>query len=75
MPIFSKSWKWWLLPFTISRQYCINLNVPSRQRCQSYKSGRASRVGFGFGPGSGPKLTKISGLIRALDVLFVFGAQ
>ena len=20
MPIFSKSWKWWLLPFTISRQ-------------------------------------------------------
>ena len=40
---------------------------------QSCKSGRAFRVGFG--PGSGPKLTKTSGLIRAWDVLFVLSAQ
>ena len=33
-----------------------------------------SRAGL-FGSGSGLKLTKISGLIRALDVLFVLGAQ
>ena len=33
-----------------------------------------SRTGL-FGPGSGLKLTKISGLIRAEEVLFVFGAQ
>ena len=32
---------------------------------QSCKSGRAFRVGFEFGPGSGLKLTKHSGLIRA----------
>ena len=43
------------------------------QTPQSCKSGRAFRVGFG--PGSGLKLTKISGLIRAWDVLFVLGAQ
>ena len=30
---------------------------------------------FGSGSGSGLKLTKISGLIRAWDVLFVLGAQ
>ena len=42
---------------------------------QSCKSGRVFRVGFGFGPGSGLKLTKISGLIRAWDVLFVLSAQ
>ena len=40
---------------------------------QSCKSGRAFRVGFG--PGSGLKLTKISGFIRASDVLFVLDAQ
>ena len=34
---------------------------------------RAFRVGFG--PGSGLKLTKISGLIRAWDVHFVLGVQ
>ena len=37
--------------------------------CQSCKSGRA------FGSGSGLKLSKISGLIRAWDVLFVLGVQ
>ena len=36
---------------------------------QSWKSGRL------FGSGSGLKLTKISGLIRAWDVLFALGAQ
>ena len=36
---------------------------------QSYKSGRAFRVGFG------PKVDKNSRLIRAWDVLFVLGAQ
>ena len=40
---------------------------------QSCKSGRVFRVGFG--PGSGLKLTTISGLIRAWDVLFVLSAQ
>ena len=40
---------------------------------QSCKSGRAFRVGFG--PGSGLKLKKILGLIRAWDVLFGLGAQ
>ena len=40
---------------------------------QSCKSGRAFRVGFG--PGSGLKLTKMSGLIRAWDELFVLGVQ
>ena len=40
---------------------------------QSCKSGRAFQVGFG--PGLGLKLTKISGLIRAWDVLFVLGVQ
>ena len=38
----------------------------TKQRC---KSGRDFRVGFG------PKVDKISGLIRAWDVLFVKGAQ
>ena len=33
-----------------------------------------SRAGL-FGSGSGLKLTKILGLIRAWDVLFIFGAQ
>ena len=46
-------------------------SIPSR--AQSCKSGRAFRVGFG--PGLGLKLTKISGLIRAWDVLFVLGVQ
>ena len=36
---------------------------------QSYKSGRAFRVWFG------PKVDKISGLIRAWDVLLVLDAQ
>ena len=36
---------------------------------QSCKSGRAFWVGFG------PKVHKVSGSIRASDVLFVFGAQ
>ena len=44
-----------------------------RTLCQSCKSGRAFRVGFG--PGSGLKLIKILGLNRAWDVLFVLGAQ
>ena len=38
---------------------------------QSCKSGRAFQIRFGFGLGSGLKLTKISGLNRAWDVLFV----
>ena len=42
---------------------------------QSCKSGRAFRVGFGFGPGSGLKLTKISGLNWAWDMFFVSRAQ
>ena len=42
---------------------------------QSCKSDRAFRVGFGFGPGSGLKLTKLSGLDRAWDVLFDLDAQ
>ena len=42
---------------------------------QSCKSGRAFRVGFGFGPGSGLQLIKTSGLNRARDVLFVVGTQ
>ena len=38
--------------------------------------GIVSRAGlFGSGLGSGLKLTKISGLIRARDVLFVLSAQ
>ena len=40
---------------------------------QSCKPGRDFWVGFG--PGLGLKLTKISGLIRAWDVLFISGAQ
>ena len=42
---------------------------------QSCKSGRAFRVGFGFGPGSGLQLIKTSGLNRARDVVIVLGAQ
>ena len=42
---------------------------------QSCKSGLAFRVWFGFGSGSGLKLTKILALILARDVLFVLGAQ
>ena len=36
---------------------------------------RAGLLGSGSGPGSGPKLTKISGLIRARGELFVLCAQ
>ena len=42
-------------------------------RKRSCESGRAFRVGFG--PGSGLKLTKISGLNWTWDVLFVSRAQ
>ena len=42
-----------------------NYHLPN----QSYKSGRAFRIGFSFGPGLGLKLKKISGLIQAWDVL------
>ena len=58
-------------PCVLARQFEYSGQLP-RQSC---KSGRAFRVGFGFGPGSGLKLTKISGLIRAWDVLFVLGVQ
>ena len=44
--------------------------MESRQSC---KSGRAFRVKFG--PGSGLNLTKILGLNRAWDLLFVLSAQ
>ena len=40
-----------------------------------YTSGQDFRVGFGFRPHSGLKLTKILGLIRSRDVLFVLGAK
>ena len=42
---------------------------------QSCKSRRAFQVEFGLGPGLGLKLAKISGLIRAWEVLFVLGEQ
>ena len=42
---------------------------------QSCKSGRAFRVGFELGPGSGLKLIQISGLSRTWNVLFALGAQ
>ena len=58
--------------------YCTSLDgfdyyITAWYFIQSYKSGRDFRVGFG--PGSDLKLTKISGLNRAWDVLFVLGAQ
>ena len=37
MPIFSKSWKWWLLPFTISRQYRYQNGGPPKRGRQNSK--------------------------------------
>ena len=44
------------------------------ERAKSVSTKVVSRAGL-FGSGSGPKLTKMSSLIRAWDVLFVLGAQ
>ena len=63
-------WKWPFFP-GLSTPSGIVLKQSFAPR--SCKSGRAFRVGFG--PGMGLKLTKISGLIRAWDVLFVLGVQ
>ena len=54
-----------------------NLGESQKKGLPSERGAQArvvSRAGL-FGSGSGPKLTKISGLIRAWDVLFVLGAQ
>ena len=47
----------------VSENADLLTSTMSSSSLQSCKSGRAFR--FGFGPGSGLKLTKISGLIRA----------
>ena len=59
----------------LSNSFILYFCAERHRTHQSCKSGRAFRVGFGFGPGSGLKLTKILGLIWAWDLIRVFGSQ
>ena len=69
-PDMSKSYFVLIAQFLIGTQtYISTLIFTNWHRVVS----RAFRVGFG--PGSGLKLTTISGLIRTRDVLFLFGTQ
>ena len=64
--------------FSISRILLVDFDtVGRRERSSSSTSvrpGVVSRAGL-FGSGAGLKLTKVSGLILAREVLFVLGAQ
>ena len=64
--------------FSTSRMLLVDFDtIGRRERSSSSTSVRprvVSRAGL-FGSGSGLKLTKVSGLILAREVLFVLGAQ
>ena len=52
----------------VAKKYGVNISV------SAFTLDRSSRAGL-FGSGSGIKLIKTSGLIRAWDKIFVLGAQ